>query len=168
MAIKISKIILTMTIIIEFFQKENHWAHSCSVWYCTTIMDEAETIHFFTFIRKLFQRLGIHPPKPQNNTIGSYNWRNSFVLLFLTILFISSTAFLIFKSDSVAKFGSSFYVSISDLLYLFLWAMIVHKMADLFILMEKIDEFVAESKWSLRTLFNQQQYALFLLRKRKS
>lgn len=104
----------------------------------------SETNNFFTFIRKLYQRLGINTPKTQNH--GLYNWRNSFVLLCLTTLFAISTAFLMFKSDTVLKFGSSFYVSITDSLYLCFWIITIHKMADLFILVGKTDEFIAKSK----------------------
>lgn len=104
----------------------------------------AETIHFFTFIRDLYHRLGIHSPEPRS--YHSYNWRNSFILLCLMTFFIISTAFIIFKSDTVSEFGDAFYVSTCDLLYLIFWVMIVNKMADLFNLMRNIDEFVARSK----------------------
>lgn len=103
----------------------------------------AETIHFFTFIRNFFHRLGIHPPEQYNNHL--YNWRNLFILLCLTTFFILSTAFLILKSGTAEEFVSSFYVSNADLLYLIFWTMIINRMGDLFILMEKIDEFVAKS-----------------------
>lgn len=104
----------------------------------------ADAIRFFTYIRKLYLALGIYPPDPNKNC--SYNWRNLFVFLFLTILFIISTSFFIFKADSIASFGESFYVSTTSFMFLFLWSVIIHKMDDLYILMRKIDEFIAKSK----------------------
>lgn len=126
-------------------QNRRHCVHSCSVLYCIeqqSVM--SETLKLFTYIRKFYHRLGIHSPDPYINR--SYNWRNLFILLCLTTLFVMSTAFLTFKSDTVVEFGTSFYVSTTGLLYLIFWLMIIHKVADLFILMRKIDEFVAKSK----------------------
>lgn len=123
--------------------------HSSSVWHRMLTM--SAPIRFFTFIRDLYHRLGVHPPNP--HVERSYNWRNSLVLVCLTILFVISTGFLIFECDTVAKFGASFYVSISVLLYLIFWTMIIHKIADLFILMGTVDEFVAKSKWISFNLF---------------
>lgn len=106
----------------------------------------ARPVRTFTFVRNLYHRLGIQPPNPLINRI--HNCRNSFILLCLTTLFIISTAYLTIKCDTVANFGASFYVSISDLLYLIFWTMIIHRMTDIFTLIEKVDELIARSKFT--------------------
>lgn len=121
--------------------QSNFPSNSVQYW----IFTMAEPIRAFTFVRNLYYRLGINPPTTHGNR--SYNWRIAFILMCLTTLFIISTAFLIFKCDTVSKFGASFYVSITDLLYLIFWTMIIHKMADIFALIEKIDELIAKSKF---------------------
>lgn len=103
----------------------------------------AEPIRFFTFVRNLYRRLGVNPHGP--HVYLSYNWQNLFILLCLTTLFIISTGFLVFKCDTVAKFGASFYVSIADAVHIVFWTMIIHKMADVFTLMGTVDEFIAKS-----------------------
>lgn len=107
-------------------------------------------MQLFTFIRKFYHRLGINPPDTNNinNINRSFNWRNSFILLCLSTFWVLSAAFLSFKADTIAEFGASFYVSITVLLYLIFWTMMILKTGDFFVILEEIDKFIAESMWS--------------------
>lgn len=102
----------------------------------------AATINFFRFIRKSYHLVGIHSLSRQNSQSGPYNWRNSMGLLSLAVMFLASTAFFLFQSDSFEDYQGAFYVSTTGLVVIILVIKITPKMADIFILMEKFEEFV--------------------------
>lgn len=106
----------------------------------------AGSIRFFRFIQKSYYTVGIRPLSSQNKWFGSYNWRNSIVLLFLSIMFVASTAFLLFQANSFEEYGTAFYVSVTELVNIVCLIAIIPKMTDIFALMEKFGDFVEKSK----------------------
>lgn len=68
------------------------------------------------------------------------------VLLILSLMFLASTAFLLFQADSFQEYGTAFYISITLLVHIVSLPTIIPKMADIFVLMEKFGEFVEKSK----------------------
>lgn len=104
----------------------------------------AQKLHFFKLNRELFQKIGIHPCRPnQNNT---YNVRNSLILIHLTQTFVGSAVFLLFEAKSIEEYGQSFYQSVTVFLLLFLWPTFIHNMGNLFDLMDQMDEFGQKRK----------------------
>lgn len=59
-------------------------------------------------------------------------------------MFVGSTAFLLFKANSIEEYGQSFYLTALSLLLLFLWPCFIHNMDDLFNLMDEMDKFEAK------------------------
>lgn len=103
-----------------------------------------QKLQFFKLIRELYQKIGMHPCRSNEN--GTYNVRNSFILIHLTQTFVESVAFLLFEADSIEGYGQSFYASVTILLLLFLWPSFIHHMGNLFNLMDQMDEFGQKRK----------------------
>lgn len=99
----------------------------------------SDSIRFFKFIRELFETMGLHPY--QSNQNHSYNWRNSLILLFLVLMFIASTAFLLFEANSIDEFGKSFYIDVLTLLLILLWPCFIRNTGDFFKLMDQMEQF---------------------------
>lgn len=104
----------------------------------------AAAIRFFQFNRKLYERVGICP-RP-NTWFGSYNLRNSMMLLCLSMMLMASTAFLLFQANSMQEYGAAFYVSVSELANIVCIMVTIPKMASIFSLMEKCEEFVEKGQ----------------------
>lgn len=105
----------------------------------------AGTIHFFQFVRQLYHFVGIRPLKHPNSLFASYNWRNSTVLLLFLIMFTACSAYFLYEAHSFTEYGGSFYMAISLLIHIVSLPTIIPKMADIFVLMEKFEEFVEQS-----------------------
>lgn len=108
----------------------------------------AKPIQFFTFIRKTFEVIGIHPNG--FNQTCSYNWRNSTILLFMSIMFGASTAFFLFQARTFHEYGDTFLISAALLLNIVCLLTMVPKMTDVFELMEIFGEFVEKRECNKR------------------
>lgn len=103
-----------------------------------------EKITFFKLIREIYQTAGIHPCEP--NERGCFNFRNSFISVTLSIVFIVSTVFLLCDANTIDEYGSSFYISTTVFLDIFMWSTLIQKMGDLFNLMDQMNEFGQKSE----------------------
>lgn len=99
----------------------------------------------FVFIRKSYEITGIYP-----HQTCSYNWRNSTELLFMSMMFVASTAFLLFQANSFEEYGSSFYISAAALMHIGCLPTIIPQADDIFALMNKFEEFVEKRNWNKR------------------
>lgn len=104
----------------------------------------ANTVKFFMFIRESYAMVGIFPNHLQQTC--SYNWRNFTALLFMSMMFVASTSFLLFQANSFQEFASAFYISITLLVNIVSFPTIIPNAADIFVLMEKFREFVEKRK----------------------
>lgn len=105
----------------------------------TAVAAMAKQIIFFKLIREIYQTAGIHPRESSQS--GSYNLRNSFILIMLSIVFIVSTVFLLFDAKTIEEYGNSFYISTTVFLDIFMWTIFIQKMGDLFNLMDQMNVF---------------------------
>lgn len=104
----------------------------------------AEKIKFFKLTREIYETAGIHLCKSTGN--GSFNLRNSFILIMLSVVFIVSTVFLLFDAKTIEEYGNSFYISTTVFLDVFMWTSLIPKMGDLFNLMDQMNEFSQKRK----------------------
>lgn len=102
----------------------------------------AATIQFFQFYRKLYERVGIYPRSCSNKWFGSYNFRNSVMLLCLSMMFLVSMAYLLSQANSIQEYGQAFYVSITELTNIVCLIAIIPRTTGIFILMEEFGGFV--------------------------
>lgn len=77
--------------------------------------------------------------------IGSLNGINAFRLTTFVAAYISTTAFFFFEAQTTDENGTSFYVSISMLAIAIDISITQSKMANIFELIGKYEEFIANS-----------------------
>lgn len=104
------------------------------------------TMKLFQNVQKIYEQMGINSSELNPNH-SCWNIKTALVLLVL-IQFITSTAvFFFFKADSVGQHANSFHVMISASACLVFVALSMWKMADLQKLIDKLENFVDQSKW---------------------
>lgn len=104
----------------------------------------AKSVELFKFLQKSYQTIGFYPS--QTGQIGcSFNLKNLFILLSILQLFLSSLAFFLFEAHSLFDYGTSFYTSITNLFSLIILAIILWKMTDILMLIEKFEEYIEKS-----------------------
>lgn len=126
----------------------------------------AGKIQFFQFNQKLFRFVGFRPLKSQDSPYASYNWQNLTVLLLHLILFAVTAAFFLFEAHSYAEFGGSFMLCTSLLVLVVNLSIIIPKSADIYILMEKCEEFIEQSKRNPNIHNNKHKNEVKLFKKR--
>lgn len=108
-----------------------HWCFSLLL---TVVM--ANTIECFQFVQKLYRREGIYPVSKV---------RVSFVMLSITILFISSTSFLFLEANSLQEYGDCFYTSVTLFMFIICGPSIISNGANIYAIVVKLDEVVQKS-----------------------
>lgn len=101
----------------------------------------------FQSLGKSYQTIGLDliqsnaPPKASNQ-------RRIFIVFSMTQMFISSTAFLAFKANTVQEYAISFYASITELFLLVTFFALVTEMDDIVGLNKIFEEFITKSRWT--------------------
>lgn len=107
----------------------------------------AGRLKLLQFTQNLYGDMGICIHPSQSNQISfSVNWRYFFVLISMLLMFISSLVFLVFKADTFIDAGMSFYAAVTELSCLFFVYIHLHNMPKILKLIEKYEDFIAESK----------------------
>lgn len=108
----------------------------------------AVEIKLFQFVRKSYEAIGLD--LVQSNPTATAKNRNQRIFIVCSILqtFISSTAFLVFKAETVQEYAASFHVSLSGLFLLIIFFSLGTKMSDISKQYEMYEEFIAKSEWN--------------------
>lgn len=101
-----------------------------------------DKIKLFQTVQKSYQAIGLDPMQP----LKTYNGRIFFIVFSLTLMFISSTAFLIFKAETIQEFATSFYTSITDIFLLVTFFSRITHMGDISKITETFEDFIEKSK----------------------
>lgn len=105
-------------------------------------------------IIKLFQRLKkfyhtngliIDPSKSDQNC--SFNAKNLFFLLILTISFVSVTSYFIFEAESAIERSQTFYSALAELACVFNFIFQFWKIANVLKLIDQFDRFIEKSEF---------------------
>lgn len=109
-------------------------------------LDTAMTssVKLFQFLKDFCRSVGFCPS--QSGQI-QFNWKNSLILLSILQLWLSTSALCLFEGDSILKYGTRIYASITTLCAFGVIAIKLWKMTDVLALIEKFDNFVARSKY---------------------
>lgn len=99
----------------------------------------------FKSLRKRWQTMGIIPPSP--NQIHSFNQKNLFFLLSLTMITISTIAFLIFQAKTLIEYGSCMFLSFADLSSLADVLISIWRIPIIFKMIEMCERFIEISEW---------------------
>ena len=91
--------------------------------------------------------LGIYPPPKDHHQ--PFNVKNTFSLVSMTLVFISTLAYFLIEADSVAEYGSCFYSYITNLEFLAFFVVNFTKMQSILKLIEKLEEFIEKSEYFL-------------------
>lgn len=102
-------------------------------------------IIIFQFYLKSCQWIGLYPSS-QLNPKRRFNCRNISLLLSALAMGLSTTAYFIFKADSIQNRGISFYVSDSSIFVVSSYLSLIFKMTEIFDLIAKFKEFIEKSE----------------------
>lgn len=109
-------------------------------------MAMADKIKLFQFVRKSYAAIGLDL-NPCNPTAKNRRQR-IFIACSLLQTCISSTAFLVFKANTVQDYATSFYISLSLLFVLVIFFSLGPKMGDISKQYVMYEEFIARSEWN--------------------
>lgn len=98
----------------------------------------------FQSIRKFWQTMGIKPSDP--NQVHPFNARNLFFISSLIMICISTTAFLIFRAETLLEYGSCLYWSLSEHVMLVNILIDIWRIPIIFKMIEACERFIEMSK----------------------
>lgn len=101
-------------------------------------------IKLFQSIQKFLNIQGIYPL--QSNQSTPYNGKNLFFLFCYVQMFISATAFCLFKAKSMYEFGLTFYASLTELQTIVYFTIILWKVDKVLKLIGNLENFIEKSK----------------------
>lgn len=101
-------------------------------------------IKLFQSVRKSYQAIGLNLMQ-SNSTPTKFNQRILFIAFSILQLFMSSTAFFIFKAKTVQERATSFYASTSELLISIVFFTLITKMSDISRLIVLSEKFIEKS-----------------------
>lgn len=106
----------------------------------------AVEIKLFQSVRKLYQTIGLDPFQSNPTPPNKCDHRIYFIAFSIMQMFISSTAFLAFKAETIQDFATSFYASITQLYMLVNFFSLVIQMGAISKLTEISEKFIEKSK----------------------
>lgn len=104
------------------------------------------TIELFSFIQKVYQDIGIFPPKSNQSPKSHINLKNWFILFCLVQFFISTAAFL-FHANSMIEYGMVFFACTTTVLSITVYLIIVWQMKNILKYIENCERFVEKSEY---------------------
>lgn len=103
-------------------------------------------IKLFQSVQK-FQRIqGIYPLQPHQRT--PFNGKNLLILFCVAQMFLSASAFFIFKAQSMYEFGLTLYASLTEVLTFVCITTTLWKIVEVSKFIENTENFVNKSKYS--------------------
>lgn len=114
---------------------------------------------FFQLVQTFYRTMGIYPsssPQCQRDR-PTFNFQNLFFLLSLTLMFISSTGYIMLEATSIIEISQTFYVSVSEFACLIQFAITFWKITQMAALIDTIDEFFEKSVFRFTKMFSYDQ-----------
>lgn len=106
----------------------------------------SSVVKLFISQRKLYKKLGLDASAAQSSSSKCLvSGKSLFLLVASTQLFISTTAFFLFKAETVDEYGMSFYISITVLIITIYTSDIAWKMDQISTLMNACEDFIDKS-----------------------
>lgn len=112
-------------------------------------------MELFKWVRKGYRTIGMYPPESNGGQRCPFNLTNSFVLISVMQLFISSSAFFLFEAEAIGDLADSFYMSISHLLGVWHALIIIWTLPQMLNFFGKLERFIDARKFNLRNLIKQ-------------
>lgn len=106
----------------------------------------ADEIKLFRYVQKFYRITGIYPSKTSHH--HPFNVKNSFSLVSLICLFMSTFGYFLFKASTIDEYGKCFYASFSMLEILLYFIVNFSKMQSILKLIKKLEDFVEMSEYS--------------------
>ena len=98
----------------------------------------------FQFVLNLCEMMGIVPLHPYRNC--SLNLNTICILLCISLFFIFSVVFAMFKAQTAEEYGDSIYMSIGEFGAVVNFSLTIWKMPHILILIKKFEELIEKSK----------------------
>lgn len=102
-------------------------------------------IRLFKFIQKIYQEIGIQPPKAHENRSG-INTNKWFFIVGLGQLFVTSVAYLILDANSMLEYGRAFFSSITVLTSIILHSIMTWQMENILNYIGNCEQFIEKSE----------------------
>lgn len=112
----------------------------------------AYPIKLFLTVRFLFETMGIY--SAQSSQKCSLNGKNFVFFAFLIVIVVSSTGFFLFRAQTISEYVFSFYLIITGLSGTIAFLITIWNRANIFEIMEKLENFIEKRKYSISTIFN--------------
>lgn len=106
----------------------------------------------FQWVRRGYRAIGMYPTESNGGRRCPFNLTNTFVLISMVQLSISSAAFFLFKAEAIGDRADSFYMFISHLLGVWHAVIIIWTLPQMFQLFGKFERFIEARKFNLRNL----------------
>lgn len=101
-------------------------------------------IQLFQSLRKFIRMLGIHPSQP--NQRYSFSLKSVAIFMTLILLFASSTAYFLFKAETIPEYAQCFYMSATALCITINFLTLCLEMRNILKLIEKYEEFIQKGE----------------------
>lgn len=103
----------------------------------------ARSLKLFEFVRRHYGILGIYSAQP--NQSRSCNLRKKIVLLCMILVFISTTAFILFEAKSIEEIGASFTAFFMELFVMIFFIINIRKISEIINSIEMMEKFIEKS-----------------------
>lgn len=130
-------------------QFSNRWHEEISL---LTPFAMVTSLKLFQSVRQFYLDMGLYPSQSNGNCVP--NARNSFILLSMILFCITSSAFFLFEAKSIAEYGISFYMSLSEMEMTCFFLIIAWKMPKILELIDGMEQFIAKSKPNISGLIS--------------
>ena len=100
-----------------------------------------DSLELFQFIKQFYQIVGIYSSQ-SNQKYCSINSRNSILLFSFVQFLIPTVAFLFFKAESILDYGQSFFILVSTIESVVLYAILIWQMQNILKFIENCKGFI--------------------------
>lgn len=107
----------------------------------------ARTMALFQTVQKIYKTMAIHPSLSQPNRFCSLNVKIQIFLIIVLQTLFASTAFLLFKANTIQALADSFYVSLTHAFCLIYIIIKIWKVADILQLIDQYEQFIQKRKF---------------------
>lgn len=107
-------------------------------------MAGGDKIELFKFIRKTYKHIEISEFDQEHNLI---NLKHCFIILCDAQFFLSSTAYLLFKANSMIEYGMAFFICTSIVASTAVYLIFFYKVKNILNYIEKCEAFIQKSEY---------------------
>lgn len=100
----------------------------------------------FQTVQEVFKTMGIHPSLSQPDRFCWLNVKIYICLIIILQTLTASTAFFLFKANTIQSLADSFYVSLSHVAGLIYILITVWKVTDILLLIDQYEKFIQKRK----------------------